>query len=65
LPAEQIRHRRAAAPVGDMNDINVGHHFEKLAGHVGRRAIARRRHRDLAWIRLGVGGGSKIGKFSR
>ena len=48
-----------------MNDINVGHHFEKLAGQVGRRAIARRRHRDLAWIRLCVGGGSKIGKFSR
>jgi hypothetical protein len=24
LPAKQISHRRAAAPIGDMNDIDVG-----------------------------------------
>ena len=41
LPAEQIVHRRRAALVGDRDDVDLGEIFQKLAGEMGRGAVAR------------------------
>jgi hypothetical protein len=38
-----------------MNHANAGHHFEKLARHMGSGADASRRHIDSARIILGIG----------
>jgi hypothetical protein len=37
-----------------MNHIDAGHHLEQLASQMGHRAVASRRHIDLARIGLGV-----------
>src|SRR5262249_60786370 len=47
LSAEQIGERRPATTIGHMNHVGAGHHLEQLAGHLGDRADALRRHVDL------------------
>ena len=55
LAGDQIGERRRAAAVGHVDHVDAGQHLEQFAGHVDRRAVAGRRHVELAGIGLGVG----------
>ena len=54
LPGYEVGYERCPAAVGDMDEIDAGHHLEQLPGNVGGRAGAKRGHVDLAWIGLGL-----------
>src|SRR6516164_6937671 len=59
-----IGQRRGRSPIRDMQHVDVGHHFEQLAGHVRDGTVARRSKTDLAWMSLGVGDelGNRLGR---
>src|SRR5262249_36554654 len=54
LTSEQIGHRRSCAAIWDMDHVDLGHHLEKLSGHMGSASRARRRHVDPAAVGVGI-----------
>src|SRR5262245_26916805 len=55
LPPHQIAERGSGASIWHVYHVDARHHLEQLAGNMGCRSIARRRHVDVAWIALGIG----------
>src|SRR6516165_9253621 len=55
LTTDHVGERRRRAAIGHVNEIDAGHHLEKLAGNMDRRSCTARRHIDLARISLGIG----------
>jgi len=50
LSAEKALHRRTATLVRDVHDVDLRHHFQKLAGEMARAADARRGIRHRRWL---------------
>ena len=55
LAAEQIGERGRGAAIGHVLHLDARHRHEHFAGQMHRRAVARRRHVDLARIGLRIG----------
>ena len=55
VAGEQVLQRRAGAAIGDMHDVDPGHHLEQLARQMRARADAGAGEIELAGIGLGVG----------
>ena len=50
--SDEIDHRRAAATVGNVQQVGSGEALEQLAGEVRRAAAAGRGERELSWACL-------------
>ena len=55
LAAKEISDRRSSPAIGNVNQVDIGHHLEQLTGNMGRGAIATRSHVELARVRLCIG----------
>src|SRR5664280_2095285 len=53
MTANNVTQRWSASPIGDVNNANAGSQLEKLASHVGSRAVSRRGRVELAGIGFG------------
>jgi hypothetical protein len=54
LPNDHVLHRRRAAAIGHVQDVDAGHLFEQLAGEMLRGAVAGRGVAELARVLLRV-----------
>src|SRR5262249_51716501 len=55
LSAKQVGHHGSAATIRHMNQVDPGHHLEKLACNMAGASDAGRSQIDLARVRLGIG----------
>src|SRR5262245_35723836 len=54
LSAKQVGHHGSAATIRHMNQVDPGHHLEKLASNMAGASDAGRSQIDLARVRLGI-----------